>query len=169
MAISFGTGRTATGGSTQAVTMAPGLTPARRQLMAGAPDIRQPHVAARLTGKGAAQTVFSTSDIELVCALASMQLKYGKPQEAFAYLAALRKFHPENRQVARLLVVVLMRLNRWAEADEVLRELEASGQRGGAIYLIYRSLIEFRSNRVAQARHWFNQYVLRRARDMDGE
>lgn len=117
MAIAFGTGRAVTGGGASAGAMAPGLIPARRQLMAGAPDVSQPQVAARLTGTGAAQTVFSTSDIELVCALASMQVKYGKPQEAFAYLAALRKFHPENRQVARLLVVVLMRLNRWPEAD----------------------------------------------------
>jgi predicted Zn-dependent protease len=167
MAISFGTGRMATGGSNLGNAATAGSFSPRKQLMAAAPAVRQPHVAARLGSNASAQTVFSTSDIELVCALASMQVKYGKPQEAFAYLAALRRFHPENRQVSRLLVVVLMRLNRWAEADELLCELEVRDQHKGAIHLMYRSLIEFRNNRLAQARHWFNQYVLRRAQDMD--
>jgi Flp pilus assembly protein TadD len=97
-------------------------------------------------------------DFRLLCALAALQLRYGKPQEAAGYLMALRRLQPRNGQVLRLLAISLMKLGRWQEAETILDELDAASP-GERSLPLWRSLIRFNTNRFAEARDWFHKFI----------
>ncbi len=94
-----------------------------------------------------------------LCALAALQLRYGKPQEAAGYLMALRRMQPRNPQVLRLLAISLMKLGRWQEAELILDELDAASPGSERSLPLWRSLIRFRTNRLAEAREWFHKFI----------
>jgi predicted Zn-dependent protease len=98
-------------------------------------------------------------DFRLLCALAALQLRYGKPQEAAGYLMALRRMQPRNGQVLRLLAISLMKLGRWQEAELILDELDAANPGSERSLPLWRSLIRFRTNRLAEARDWFHKFI----------
>ena len=95
----------------------------------------------------------------MLCALAALQLRYGKPQEAAGYLMALRRIQPRNCQVLRLLAICLMKLGRWQEAELILDELDAASPGAERSLALWRSLIRFRTGRLAEARDWFHKFI----------
>ncbi|MEM7425497.1 MAG: tetratricopeptide repeat protein [Pseudomonadota bacterium] len=101
----------------------------------------------------------SSADAETLCALAAMQIRYGKPHEAVPYLLAVRKHQPGHAQAIRLLAVTLMKLNRWAEAQSMLDELDRVDPRPGPLRALYRALTEFKQARLDNARAWFTRFA----------
>lgn len=105
----------------------------------------------------------SWSDQQMMCALSAMQIRYGRPAEAIPYLMMIRKINPKNLEATRLLALSFMRLQRWNEADAMVEELDylqkssSTGVADGLI-LLYRSLVSFKSNRVADAKSWFGKF-----------
>jgi predicted Zn-dependent protease len=121
----------------------------------------RPALAARPAPAATAYAPLSleAEDFRLLCALAALQLRYGKPQEAAGYLMALRRMQPRNQQVLRLLAISLMKLERWPEAEQILDELDAANPGAERALPLWRSLIRFRTNRLAEAREWFHKFI----------
>jgi tetratricopeptide (TPR) repeat protein len=86
-----------------------------------------------------------------------MQIRYGKPQEAIAYLLTLRRVDPENRQALRLLASAFLKLERWSEAESVIESLEQLG--GEPRVSLWRAITRFKMNRIAEAREWFDRFA----------
>lgn len=103
------------------------------------------------------------SDQQMLCALSAMQIRYGRANEAIAYLMMIRKINPKNVECSRLLALAFMRLNRWAEAEAMVEEYDylQKGNSNGpldGIVLLYRSLVSFKTNRIADAKAWFGKF-----------
>jgi predicted Zn-dependent protease len=99
-------------------------------------------------------------DVQLLCALAAMQVRYGRPEEAAGYLMALRRRDPGNLQVLRLLAQVLLRMRRHEEADRILDEIDRLG--GSAFMPLWRAVVRLRLDRLVEAREWFRRFVTMR-------
>lgn len=103
------------------------------------------------------------SDQQMLCALSAMQIRYGRANEAIAYLMMIRKINPKNVECSRLLALAFMRLERWAEAEAMVEEYDylQKGNSNGpldGIVLLYRSLVSFKTNRIADAKAWFGKF-----------
>ena len=103
------------------------------------------------------------SDQQMLCALSAMQVRYGRSAEAIPYLMMIRKINPRNVECSRLLALAFMRLNRWQEAEAMIEELDYlqkadSGSVLDGVVLLYRSLISFKTNKIADAKSWFNKF-----------
>lgn len=103
------------------------------------------------------------SDQQMLCALSAMQIRYGRANEAIPYLMMIRKINPKNVECARLLALAFMRLQRWAEAEAMVEEYDYlqkanSGKALDGIVLLYRSLVSFKTNRIADAKAWFGKF-----------
>jgi len=103
------------------------------------------------------------SDQQMLCALSAMQIRYGRANEAIPYLMMIRKINPKNTECARLLALAFMRLQRWAEAEAMVEEydyLQKANSNGplDGIVLLYRSLVSFKTNRIADAKAWFGKF-----------
>ena len=99
----------------------------------------------------------------MLCALSAMQVRYGRSAEAIPYLMMIRKINPRNVECSRLLALAFMRLNRWQEAEAMIEELDYlqkadSGSVLDGVVLLYRSLISFKTNKIADAKSWFNKF-----------
>lgn len=103
------------------------------------------------------------SDQQMLCALSAMQIRYGRPAEAIPYLMMIRKINPSNVESTRLLALSFMRLGRWQEAEVMVEELDylqkstANGVVDGLV-LLYRSLVSFKTNKIADAKSWFGKF-----------
>lgn len=100
---------------------------------------------------------------QMLCALSAMQIRYGRPSEAIPYLMMVRKINPKNVEAARLLALSFMRLERWQEADSMVEEYDFLQKSNGTgvvdgLVLLYRSLVSFKSNRIADAKSWFGKF-----------
>jgi len=105
----------------------------------------------------------SWSDQQMLCAMSAMQIRYGRPAEAIPYLMMIRKINPKNVECARLLALSFMRLGRWQEAETMVEEydfLQKSQQTGvvDGLVLLYRSLISYKTSKIAEARSWFGKF-----------
>lgn len=111
---------------------------------------------------GGALARLDPRDVSLLTALAAMQIEYGQPHEAIAYLVQLRRQRPNDPQILRLLAVAFMKMEAWNEANIILDELEdAEGQaRSGSDLL--RALIRFRLSDLAGARAFFVRFLRKR-------
>ncbi len=103
------------------------------------------------------------SDQQMLCALSAMQVRYGRSAEAIPYLMMIRKINPGNLECIRLLALAFMRLNRWQEAEAMVEELDYlqkanSGNVIGGLVLLYRSLVSFKTNKIAEAKSWFGKF-----------
>ncbi len=103
------------------------------------------------------------SDQQMLCALSAMQVRYGRSAEAIPYLMMVRKINPKNIECARLLALAFMRLNRWQEAEAMVEELDYlqkanSGSAVNGLVLLYRSLVSFKTNKIADAKSWFGKF-----------
>lgn len=103
------------------------------------------------------------SDQQMLCALSAMQIRYGRANEAIPYLMMIRKINPKNTECARLLALAFMRLQRWAEAEAMVEEYDYlqkanSGSPLDGVVLLFRSLISFKTNRIADAKAWFGKF-----------
>lgn len=103
------------------------------------------------------------SDQQILCALSAMQIRYGRAAEAIPYLMMIRKINPKNIECSRLLALAFMRLERWAEAEAMVEEYDylqkaKSGNPLDGIVLLYRSLVSFKTNRLADAKAWFGKF-----------
>ncbi len=103
------------------------------------------------------------SDQQMLCALSAMQVRYGRSAEAIPYLMMIRKINPKNLECTRLLALAFMRLNRWQEAEAMVEELDYlqkanSGNVIGGLVLLYRSLVSFKTNKIADAKSWFGKF-----------
>lgn len=103
------------------------------------------------------------SDQQMLSALSAMQIRYGRANEAIPYLMMIRKINPKNIECARLLALAFMRLERWAEAEAMVEEYDHlqkanSGNPLDGIVLLYRSLVSFKTNRIADAKAWFGKF-----------
>jgi len=137
----------------------------------GAP---QPAPATSLRGRGSGAAsggpVFApalgSEDRRLILALAAQQIRYGHPEEAIAFLMAMRKSGPGDPQTVKLLAAALIKAAHWAEAEVILGELSALVPRSTRISALYRSLIAFHLSRLSEASAWFAKFTAR-ARDDD--
>lgn len=103
------------------------------------------------------------SDQQMLCALSAMQIRYGRSAEAIPYLMMIRKINPKNLECTRLLALAFMRLNRWREAEAMVEEFDHiqkanSGTPVNGLVLLYRSLVAFKTNRIADAKSWFGKF-----------
>lgn len=103
------------------------------------------------------------SDQQMLCALSAMQIRYGRPAEAIPYLMMIRKINPSNIEATRLLSLSFMRMQRWHEAEAMIEELDFLQQStsGGAVnglVLLYRSLVSYKTNKIADAKAWFGKF-----------
>jgi predicted Zn-dependent protease len=133
--------------------------PAQRNVPPAAPQPAPAAQPVRDIAPAPVPLALEAEDFRLLCALAAMQLRYGKPQEAAGYLMALRRIQPRNAQVLRLLAIALMKLGRWQEAELILDELDSASPGGERSLPLWRSLIRFRTNRLAEAREWFHKFI----------
>ena len=105
----------------------------------------------------------SWSDQQMLCALSAMQIRYGRSAEAIPYLMMVRKINPKNIECSRLLALAFMRLNRWQEAEAMVEEYDYlqkanAGNVIDGIVLLYRSLVSFKTNKIADAKSWFGKF-----------
>lgn len=103
------------------------------------------------------------SDQQMLCALSAMQIRYGRASEAIPYLMMIRKINPKNVECSRLLALAFMRLERWAEAEAMVEEYDFlqkanSGNPLDGLVLLYRSLVSFKTNKIADAKAWFGKF-----------
>ena len=103
------------------------------------------------------------TDQQMLCALSAMQIRYGRAAEAIPYLMMIRKINPKNVECSRLLALAFMRLERWTEAEAMVEEYDYlqkanSGSPLDGIVLLYRSLVSFKTNKIADAKSWFGKF-----------
>jgi len=103
------------------------------------------------------------ADQQMLCALSAMQIRYGRAAEAIPYLMMIRKINPKNVECARLLALAFMRLQRWTEAEALVEEYDYlqkanSGSPLDGVVLLYRSLVSFKTNKIADAKSWFGKF-----------
>ncbi len=103
------------------------------------------------------------SDQQMLCALSAMQIRYGRPAEAIPYLMMIRKINPSNIEATRLLSLSFMRMGRWHEAEAMIEELDflqqsSSGGTVNGLVLLYRSLVSYKINKIADAKAWFGKF-----------
>ena len=108
----------------------------------------------------------SQEDEQVLCAISAMQIRYSRSAEAIPYLMMVRKLNPENQDSVRLLALALMKLKRWNEAQIMVEELEqlqlSNGTKikngfDGMLHL-YKSIVAFKTQRVSEARGYFNKF-----------
>ena len=116
----------------------------------------------RYTTEAVGKTTFLTPEYEkTLCGLAALQIRYGKSQEAIAYLMMIRRENPTNKSAMRLLIVALMNLERWDEANQILDELGDTQNDNpilNRLSALYRSVIALRTARFADAKAWFKRF-----------
>lgn len=120
--------------------------------------VAAPAVTAAATADTAAArgpAALAERDIDLLASLAAMQIRYGRPEEAIAYLMGLRRMRPGNGKILRLTALALMKLGRWDEAEILLGELEEAQGGSSRVSALWRALILLKRNRFADARQWF--------------
>ena len=101
-------------------------------------------------------------DAAFLTSLAAMQVNYGQPHEAVAYLMALRRMRPGDTDVLRLLAIAFMKMERWSEAAHIVEELdEIAPERIGMLDL-YRAVIRFRLSDRIGAKAFFARFIKRR-------
>jgi hypothetical protein len=83
-------------------------------------------------------------DVELLCALSALQILYGRPEEAAAYLMMVREAAPENTDALRLLASSFIKLPRGQEASCLIDELEARQSKPNRISILLRAIVEFK-------------------------
>lgn len=103
------------------------------------------------------------SDQQMLCAFSAMQVRYGRSAEAIPYLMMIRKINPKNIECTRLLALAFMRLERWQEAEAMVEELDYLQKANspsvvGGLVLLYRSLVSFKTNKIADAKSWFGKF-----------
>lgn len=103
------------------------------------------------------------SDQQMLCAFSAMQVRYGRSAEAIPYLMMIRKINPKNIECTRLLALAFMRLERWQEAEAMVEELDYLQKASapsvvGGLVLLYRSLVSFKTNKIADAKSWFGKF-----------
>ncbi len=103
------------------------------------------------------------SDQQMLCALSAMQIRYGRAAEAIPYLMMIRKINPKNIECCRLLAVAFMRLKRWHEAEAMVEEYDHlqktnQGSALNGVVLLYRSIVSFKTNKIADAKSWFGKF-----------
>ena len=101
-------------------------------------------------------------DAALLTSLAAMQIEYGQPHEAVAYLMALRRMRPTDTQVLRLLSVALMKMGSWAEAEIIIEELEAIDHAPNPLVDLYRAFVRFRLKDLFGAKTYLARFIAAR-------
>lgn len=141
----------------------PQHAPQQRQPIGAAPSSASPmpnaaphHGNSQATGQNLEG--ISDKDIAFLTSLAAMQLQYGRPHEAVAYLMAVRRLRPSDRQILRLLAIALMKMEAWAQADVILDEMESLSGNDGPIVYLYRSIIRFRQSDLFGAKQLFARF-----------
>ncbi len=109
--------------------------------------------------KPAGDRKLSEDDIEFLTSLAAMQVKYGQPQEAVAYLMQLRKVRPGNETVLRLLVIALMKLDCWPQAAAIIDEIDAQSSGFSRIHYLLRAITKIRFSDLFGAKEQFAKYA----------
>lgn len=124
-------------------------------------------------GMGTAQrsqssnAAISDRDIDFLMALAAMQIQYGQPHEAVAYLMCVRRMRPGNTDILRLLALALMKMEAWNEAGTILDEMESLHGGEGTIIYLYRAIIRFRVSDLFGAKQLFARFCALKARETD--
>ena len=106
-------------------------------------------------------TCLSAENEETLCALAALQIRYGKPQEAIPFLMMVRRENAENREALRLLAAALIKLEKWDEAEQILRDLNLLSTTDKItlrMASLYQSIVALRTSRLEDARIWFKRF-----------
>lgn len=131
----------------------------QRQVIHNAPSHMTPMPQAGSSAHNA-QNIdgITDKDIQFLTSLAAMQIQYGRPHEAVAYLMAIRRLRPSDTQILRLLAIALMKMEAWEQANVILDELESLNGSDGPIVYLYRSIIRFRQSDLFGARQLFARF-----------
>lgn len=122
-------------------------------------------------GMGATQraqnpnAAISDRDIDFLTSLAAMQIQYGQPHEAVAYLMCVRRMRPGNTDILRLLAIALMKMEAWNEAGAILDEMESLHGGEGTIIYLYRAIIRFRVSDLFGAKQLFARFCALKSRE----
>ena len=106
-------------------------------------------------------TCLSPENEETLCALAALQIRYGKPHEAIPFLMMVRRENAENREALRLLAAALIKLEKWDEAEQILRDLNLLSTTDKItlrMASLYQSIVALRTSRLEDARIWFKRF-----------
>lgn len=133
--------------------------PVQRQVISNAPSGATPMPqSGNFASSGQDIEGITDKDISFLTSLAAMQVQYGRPHEAVAYLMTVRRLRPSDPQILRLLAIALMKMEAWEQANVILDELESlSGGEGPLVYL-YRSIIRFRQSDLFGAKQLFARF-----------
>ena len=101
----------------------------------------------------------SEQDCETMTALAAVQIKYGRPQEAIPYLMMVRRNDPTDAEASRLLALALMKMGNWEQAEIIMNELhDIPNADTSRILLLYRSIVSFKQRNFDAARGWLQRF-----------
>ena len=155
--------RSTFGQANSSTQMATPVAPAQRQVVNNAPSAMSP-----MPNSGPQSGAFASSgqdidgitdkDISFLTSLAAMQVQYGRPHEAVAYLMTVRRLRPSDPQILRLLAIALMKMEAWEQANVILDELESLSRDDGPIVYLYRSIIRFRQSDLFGAKQLFARF-----------
>lgn len=109
--------------------------------------------------RSAGPAILKEEDCETLTALAAVQIKYGRPQEAVPYLMMLRRNDPANPEVARLLALALMKMGHWQQAEIIMDDLHgAPAETPSPVLMLYRSIAAFKQRKLDAARDWLQRF-----------
>lgn len=103
---------------------------------------------------GTGGLTLSASDRALINAVAAMQLRYGKPDEALALLQLTNRLWPDDRQTLRLLTQAFLLVEDYesAEMTEEAFKRHSGLMRPGRADLLRQALVHFGRLRLGEAR-----------------
>jgi len=103
----------------------------------------------------------SERDIRLINSCAAFQLRYGRAEEALAWLGIGIKASPRDAQTLRLLAQAFIQLQDWDRADAAIRALEtvAGARVLSPRLLLQKGVILMRRMRMEEARRVFSAFL----------
>ena len=126
-----------------------------------APELVQSDKDGRETDRSVinAPSTLSEQDCETMIALAAVQIRYGRPQEAIPYLMMIRRHDPINPEACRLLALAMMKMGNWEQAEIIMNDLhDEPGTPTSRILLLYRGIVSFKQRKLDAARGWLQRF-----------